>query len=412
MKKKLSAILVSVFFATSVLGGTAFAAGTDDAQSTAGITPDSILYPVERLIEDIQLALTGNEIDKAELLTENAQERLAEAQIMMDEGKTELAQEAANDYTETVDKTGDILQNQVDENAGETPAPTDGATVTPPAEGTTETPAEPSPTPTVEEQRDALLQQLLLKNLDLQKNSVDVLAALLDKVPEAEKEELIATIVKQILHTEAVKNFVEAKKAYNDGRKDVKDAERNLRKAGDTDKAAAQKALDDANAALTNLEITKDTAWEQKKDINNVIAEQLKAMGITAPVDDEDKDAPEEDEATVTPAPTDGETVTPPADGTTVTPPAEETPAPTDGTQLNLLSQSLERVKAQVTKAYEVKYQKQVVEHKAIKNQNKEQEQNKSIGQGQNKEQNKGQTKKTESKGQETKNQSKGKSGK
>ena len=59
--------------------------GTDEEE--AGVTPDSILYPLERLMESIQVILTFSADGKAELLVECSKERLAEAEIMTQENR-------------------------------------------------------------------------------------------------------------------------------------------------------------------------------------------------------------------------------------------------------------------------------------------------------------------------------------
>ncbi|MDW7673641.1 MAG: DUF5667 domain-containing protein, partial [Bacillota bacterium] len=80
------------------------------AESTTtevSITPDSLLYPVKRLIESVRVALTFTEEGKAELLIEFANERLAEAQIMTEQNKLELAEKVIQVYAKTIAKAND-----------------------------------------------------------------------------------------------------------------------------------------------------------------------------------------------------------------------------------------------------------------------------------------------------------------
>src|SRR5690554_5271414 len=114
MRKKVAALLLTTFLTTSTFG-TALASGGQDIRSTAGITPDSIIYKVDRYVEKIQLVFTGDAVKHAAILTQLAEERLAEAQVMSEEGKMELAQQAANEYTETVDIATESIQEMVDE---------------------------------------------------------------------------------------------------------------------------------------------------------------------------------------------------------------------------------------------------------------------------------------------------------
>ncbi len=72
-----------------VLGGVDYAS-TDSL-------PDSPLYPVKLLIEKIRLAVTTDNQAEVELHLQNAEARLAEADAMAEEGKTEEARQALND---------------------------------------------------------------------------------------------------------------------------------------------------------------------------------------------------------------------------------------------------------------------------------------------------------------------------
>ena len=59
--------------------------------------PDDPLYPVKQLIEKIRLAVTTDNQAEVELHLRLAQERLAEADAMAEEGKTDEARQALND---------------------------------------------------------------------------------------------------------------------------------------------------------------------------------------------------------------------------------------------------------------------------------------------------------------------------
>lgn len=232
MRKKITALLITAFLTTSPFG-TAFAAEAENVNSVAGITPDSIFYSVERTVEKIQLVLTSDPVKTVTLLTDNAEERLAEAQVMNEEDKVELAEQAANEYTTTVDQVSQIIQTAVEQANAEdvsntTTGTTTGATTGTTTETTTGTTSTTTgtttdtTTPTTggvnQDGMNAVLAELLKKNEELQKKSVNVLASLLDKLPENAQKAITAVIVKQVLHTEAVRNYVEAKKEYNKDR--------------------------------------------------------------------------------------------------------------------------------------------------------------------------------------------------
>lgn len=241
MNRKLSALVLTVFLATSTVTP-AFAADNTADTKGAGITPDSILYPVDRALEAIQLALTSSDMSKAKLLADDAEERLAEAQVMLDRNKAELAEKAADDYDTTVEKADDDIQKAAD------------STNTQDAQKAADLKAK--------------IDAFLLDHAALEKNSVKVLSELIEKLPAQAAEKVAANIVKQTLHFEAVKNFVNAKKDYNDQKKTVRDAEKALddaNKAGDkTAIASAQAALDDANKKLTDLKTALDDAIAAK----------------------------------------------------------------------------------------------------------------------------------------------------
>ena len=50
----------------------------EDSTVEAGLTPDNFFYFLDRMVENVQLSLTSDSIEKAKLLTEIALERLAE----------------------------------------------------------------------------------------------------------------------------------------------------------------------------------------------------------------------------------------------------------------------------------------------------------------------------------------------
>jgi len=63
-----------------------------------GTTPDETFYSIKRLFENVQLFLTFSAEDKAALLTEFAEKRLAEAQVMDEAGKLELVKDMVEEY--------------------------------------------------------------------------------------------------------------------------------------------------------------------------------------------------------------------------------------------------------------------------------------------------------------------------
>ena len=79
----------------------------------AGITPNSPVYGLDRALERIQLAITFREAEKAKLKFKFAEERLAEAEVMAEEGEEELAEELMEDYEEGLNETNEEIERAV-----------------------------------------------------------------------------------------------------------------------------------------------------------------------------------------------------------------------------------------------------------------------------------------------------------
>jgi Domain of unknown function (DUF5667) len=104
MKTKLMSVFVMAFFMISLAGTFVLAEDVVDdvLEVEAGITPDSALYTLDTLADDVSLALTFDEAEKAELAIEIAEERLAETEQMIEEGETEAADEAQAEHDESI----------------------------------------------------------------------------------------------------------------------------------------------------------------------------------------------------------------------------------------------------------------------------------------------------------------------
>lgn len=70
-----------------------------------GITPDNPFYGVKRGFEDIGLAFTFGEINRAQAHYNRAQTRLSEADAMIKKNKTDVAEELVQDYEEELNET-------------------------------------------------------------------------------------------------------------------------------------------------------------------------------------------------------------------------------------------------------------------------------------------------------------------
>jgi len=111
MKKKLAIILVVSLF-VMVFAPVALA---QDESVEPGITPDSPFYFLKEWIEEIQVMFTFRAENKVELLNRFAEKRLAEAQKMIEKGKTDLAEKCLSRYEKHLNKTQDIIEKLGDE---------------------------------------------------------------------------------------------------------------------------------------------------------------------------------------------------------------------------------------------------------------------------------------------------------
>ncbi len=76
-----------------------------------GITPDSPLYPIKRLLEEIDLFFTFDNVAKAEKLLKYAGLRLAEAKKMAEEGKYRYVDELLKDYGNDIRRAVELIES-------------------------------------------------------------------------------------------------------------------------------------------------------------------------------------------------------------------------------------------------------------------------------------------------------------
>ena len=76
----------------------AIPASADIELTDPGMTPDNFFYPFDVFFDDVGVALTVNEEAKINKRFEVAEERLAEAQAMIQANKTEMAEKALENH--------------------------------------------------------------------------------------------------------------------------------------------------------------------------------------------------------------------------------------------------------------------------------------------------------------------------
>ncbi|HSQ87526.1 DUF5667 domain-containing protein, partial [Romboutsia sp.] len=210
--KKLRSILLTGVFVTLNISTTAFAKEKIISfKEEAGITPDSILYPIDKLMEKTSLALKFDEEKKVKTLTEIAQERLGESEVMAEEGKQDLVEEALKGYEESIHETTELIDNIVEEvqNIDNEDMIEDEAT-----ELTEEELAD------IDKEEDKI-ENLKEELTNQQGQSIEVLGQLQDTVSDEAKVKLQQVLEMQIAKKEAVTNLVEKVHEFNKEKKEL-----------------------------------------------------------------------------------------------------------------------------------------------------------------------------------------------
>ena len=197
----------------------------------AGITPDSLLYVIDKAVDQLRLVLATSEEKEAEVNADIALERLGESEVMVEEGKIELALKALAEYNEKITEAANKLQEVVvnlEAIAGE------------------------SSDEAVEENTDTKLEQSILaleKAIqEAQEKSLIVLDNLKDVVAEESVEAVEEVIEEQTTHKEAVANFVNERHEFNVAKKSLNMATVSLKKI---EKSGNEEVVTAAKATLT-----------------------------------------------------------------------------------------------------------------------------------------------------------------
>lgn len=243
--KKL-AIIMTLAVAFSTVGATAFADEAVSLQSEAGIKPDSILYPIDTAIDNLKVTLASSDEDKAEVLSEIAEERLGESEAMTEEGKTDLATEALEEYNENMTEAVDILNDAI-ENSEDTADKSD-----------------------LDD-----LAEIEKEIIDKQKTSIEVLKLVENKVSENAKETIAKVIEMQTAKHEAMLTISEKREQLNSIKSELEDLKAQLeiaKQAGDTDAIATleeQIKLQQETLLIAKEEVKQ--ALEEKKAVNKEV---------------------------------------------------------------------------------------------------------------------------------------------
>jgi hypothetical protein len=279
--KKIAILVASVL----VLGGFStrtFAAGvtTQTTEPTeaavsykeeAGITPDSLLYVIDKAVDDLRVVLAGSEEKEAAVIADIAEERLGESEVMTEAGKVELAQKALEEYNKAITEAAAKLQEVV-VNLGTT--------------------SEESSDVAVEENKDSKLEQSIVdleKAIQgVQEKSLVVLSSLKDVVAKDSVEAVEGVIEQQTAHKEAVANFVAERHEFNAAKKALNMAKVALKKVEKGGSEEAVKAAQDKLTAAQTEYVTAQTelhaAFQAKKAADLGIKEDKEEV-VQAPTE-------------------------------------------------------------------------------------------------------------------------------
>ncbi|ERI89490.1 hypothetical protein HMPREF1982_04644 [Clostridiales bacterium oral taxon 876 str. F0540] len=217
--KKIAVLIASVVIATG-FSVRAFADETSESfKAEAGITPDSILYPIDLALDNLKITLASTDEKKAEAMEEIAQERLGESEVMTEEKKVDLANKALEEYNNTMIKAVDKLQTSLDKI-----------------------------TDSSDDKLDQKVEELEKNIQETQEKSLKILSEIKDKVGEKASEVVDKVIEDQAAKKEAVANFVKERHQFNAAKKDLNMAKADLKKVEKSGDAEAVKKAEETLA--------------------------------------------------------------------------------------------------------------------------------------------------------------------
>ena len=285
--RKLSKLLTGIFVTLSITTPVSAAENTISFEKEAGITPDSMLYPVDKLTDEVSVKLKSNEEEKVEILTKIAQERLGESEVMAKEGKQDLAQEALKEYEENMNEAVKVIDTIVKE-AKKVDAK--DALVDKTTELTDEKLA-------AIDQENNQTEELKEQLTEQQEKSIEVLEQLQDTVSDNAKIKLEQVIEMQMAKKEAVAKLVEKRHEFNEQKKALNMAKVQLKKASKTgDEEAIKKAEEDYQLKLNSYNEANENMVEAKAQHKEVVKEYSGKENVDEDQDKEDQEKPKKEQ--------------------------------------------------------------------------------------------------------------------
>lgn len=282
--KKISILVCSIMISLG-LSSVAYASGDVSMRDKAGITPDSSLYFIQKVYDNLRIKFAGDDINKAVVLSNISEEKLGESEIMVDKNKPELAEKSLQDYNNYINQSIEIVEN-VEKNKDDLTA---------------------DKTEKLNKLEDGL------ENKEM--NSIEVLNQIEAKLPEKAKAVIENVIEMQTAKKDAIIALRTERVALNDAKKLYNQAKQQLKLAQQAgDSAAIAKAQEDLNTKLDALTLEKSKVVELFKNKQEVIKTANKAFQDgKAAINDQNKNT-----ETTKPAATETIKVTEKSNGTNV----------------------------------------------------------------------------------------------
>ncbi len=276
MKKPLIFVLTLIFILS--LGTKSFADGIEVSfAEKAGITPESIFYPLDVALDNVKIFLTIGEKNKINVIVDVAEERLGESEVMLEKGEQDKVQELVQEYDAKIqeayeklekiteesitDDTENDLNDQMDE------IEIDEADID---EEASEDEADTEETDEDEQKEETIEERFRLR----QENSIGVLIRVKDSLPEQERERIQKVIEMQTAKKEAVANMVQARHQCNRAKQELKRAQIRLKKAV---KSGDEEQVREAQEIVTQKKVVEEQA---KKELSMAIAKKKEAVKI------------------------------------------------------------------------------------------------------------------------------------
>lgn len=284
--KKLRVFVASLVVLANI-SGAAFAEGSISFSDAAGITPDSILYGVDKALDSAKVALSFSDEKKVETIADVAEERLGESEVMVKEGQEDLAKTAIEEYSKDMQEANELLQGIIKDTEGEEVAPAgneENSTTTEQSandQNTTKTTDEnkvDEEDVKIDEDKNKDVKELETAIIARQQKAIEVLTAIQEKVSDNAKETIAAVIEMQTAKKEAIAQMVEKREVLTTTKQEVKDAMTKLEEAKKSGNEEAVKAAEEALKASKAKYIESKTDFKEAFKVNKVVNKETKKL--------------------------------------------------------------------------------------------------------------------------------------